>query len=373
MHTRINRNFLWGGLGDGFKHHLVGWNTVCRPIANGGLGIRRVAVTNRALLGKWLWRSRGSHGCGLWKGIMSGRDHFFLHTEVVPGQGDRILFWHDSWSGMTPLKSLFPVMFSCSSDKSASLASLLIRSGEGANRVWNFSFIRDFNDWEMEEVLSFLNLIHSKIPSHEGPDVMKWKLRQHGRFEVKSFYQALIGQSTTHFPWKAIWKVKAPRRVAFFVWSAAWGKILTCDNLMRRGYSLAGWCCMCRKGWETGDHLLIHCVVATDLWSAVLRSFGVCWVFPNSIKDLVYGWFNSFGKHDSAIWNLVPLCLMWTVWRERNQRTFEDLEQSTSKLVELFFGLLFDWARVGGLTPMNSLADFSTSLCFSCIRSSGSL
>jgi hypothetical protein len=202
---------------------------------------------------------------------------------------------------------------------------------------------------------------------------MKWTLRQHGRFEVKSFYQALIGQSNTHFPWKTIWRVKAPRRVAFFVWTAAWGKILTCDNLMWRGYSLAGWCCMCRKGWETGDHLLIHCVLASDLWSAVLKSFGVCWVFPNSIMDLLYGWFNSFGKSDSEIWNLVPLCLLWTVWRERNHRTFDDMEHSTSKLVELFFGLLFDWARVGGLTPMNSLADCVASLCFTCIPSSGSL
>uniref|UniRef100_A0A2N9J5V1 Reverse transcriptase domain-containing protein n=1 Tax=Fagus sylvatica TaxID=28930 RepID=A0A2N9J5V1_FAGSY len=172
---KLQRNFLWGGLGDGFKHHLVGWNTVCRPIANGGLGIGRVAVTNRDLLGKWLWRfgreenhlwrrvivakyelegggwsslePRGFHGCGLWKGIMLGRDHFFLHTEMVPGQGDRILFWHDSWFGMTPLKSLFPVMFSCSSDKSASLASLLSRSGEGGegDKDCLISLLGDFN------------------------------------------------------------------------------------------------------------------------------------------------------------------------------------------------------------------------------------
>ena len=197
-------NFLWGGLGDGFKHHLVGWNIVCHLIASGGLGIRRVAVTNRTLLGKWMWRfgreethlwrrvivakyglegggwssikPKGSHGCGLWKGIMLGWDLFFQHVELVPGYGDMILFWHDTWCGVTPLKSLFPVLFSCSSNKSASLESLLSRLVEGDGRVWNFSFIRDFNDWEMDEVLSFFNLIHSKIPSHEGPDVMKWTL-----------------------------------------------------------------------------------------------------------------------------------------------------------------------------------------------------
>ena len=225
----------------------------------------------------------------------------------------------------------------------------------------------------MEEVLSFFNLIHSKIPNNEGADVMKCTLSKRGRFEAKSFYQTLIGKSAIHFPWKAIWRVKAPRRVAFFVWTAAWGKILTCDNLMKRGYSLAGWCCMCRNGWETGVHLLLHCSMASDLWSAVLRSFGVCWVLPNSIRDLLYGWYNCFGKHDSEIWNLVPLCLFWTVWRKRNHRTFDDIEHSTSKLVELFFGLLFDWARIGGLTPLNSLADFVLSLCFTCNSSSGSV
>uniref|UniRef100_A0A2N9FZT4 Reverse transcriptase domain-containing protein n=1 Tax=Fagus sylvatica TaxID=28930 RepID=A0A2N9FZT4_FAGSY len=304
---KLQCNFLWDGLGDGFKYHLVGWNIVCRPIANGGLGIRKVVMTNRAFLGKWLWRF--------------GREENHLWRRVIVATYGLDM---GGWFSLKPR-----VMFSCSSDKSASLASVLSRSDEGAQRVWNFSFIQDFNDWEMDEVLTFFNLIHSKIPRHEGPDVMKWSLRQHGRFGSKSFYQALIGQSNIHFPWKAIWRVKAPRRVAFFVWTVAWGKILTCDNLMRRGYSLAGWCCMCRNGWETWDHLLLHCVQASFLWSAVLRSFGVCWVFPNSIKDL-YGWFNSFGKHESEIWNLVPLCLLWTVWRERNQRIFDDMEHSPS-------------------------------------------
>ena len=30
---KLQCDFLWGGLGDGFKHHLVNWSTVCSPIA----------------------------------------------------------------------------------------------------------------------------------------------------------------------------------------------------------------------------------------------------------------------------------------------------------------------------------------------------
>ena len=30
------------------------------------------------------------------------------------------------------------------------------------------------------------------------------------------------------------------------------------------------------------------------------------------------------GKHSSDIWKMVPLSLMWTIWREHNRHTFED-------------------------------------------------
>ena len=44
--------------------------------------------------------------------------------------------------------------------------------------------------------------------------------------------------------------------------------------------------------------------------------------------DTLFGWWNWPGKHVSSIWNLAPLCLMWCLWRERNMRTFEDMESS---------------------------------------------
>ena len=70
--------------------------------------------------------------------------------------------------------------------------------------------------------------------------------------------------------------------------------------------------------------------------------------------------------HHSDIWNLAPLCLMWTVWLERNSRTFEDVLCSTDQLLEKFANSLFDWLRVWGFSTADSVTDFiAFCFCFS--------
>ena len=50
---KIQRDFLWVGIGEGKKFHLINWHQVCQPLKSGGLGFRNIRVFNRALLGKW--------------------------------------------------------------------------------------------------------------------------------------------------------------------------------------------------------------------------------------------------------------------------------------------------------------------------------
>lgn len=107
-----------------------------------------------------------------------------------------------------------------------------------------------------------------------------------------------------------------------FGYPVAWNKILTCDNLIKQGFSLVGWCCLCRCSGETLDHLLIHCDIAYVLWSLVFRIFGIHWMLLRRVIDLLFGWRNCFRKHSSEIWNFVALCLMWLLWKEQNGHIF---------------------------------------------------
>ncbi len=121
-----------------------------------------------------------------------------------------------------------------------------------------------------------------------------------------------------------------------------------------------GWCCMCLCSRETDDHLLLYCDVASRLWSRLFKVIGV--QRAGMIAALLFRWWNSLGKHSSEIWNLVPLCLKWTLWQECHSCTFEDTERSWADLESAFFWTLYDWSRAWGLTHSHSILDFILSL-----------
>ena len=69
---KLKRYFLWGGLGEEKRFHLLRGDKVCLPLQNGGLAIKNLRLFNQALLGKWIWRF-GSGRDLLWRKVIEAK------------------------------------------------------------------------------------------------------------------------------------------------------------------------------------------------------------------------------------------------------------------------------------------------------------
>ena len=254
---KIQREFLWSGGSLVKKIHLVNWKTVCTEKKKGGLGLRRFSILNKALMCKWCWRFanerdclwrkvirskfgedyggwssgdiKGGFGVGLWKEIRKEWIYLFQNTNFALGNGSRISFWKDAWCGEEALRLTFPNLFRLTAQKNAKAADLWNReSGEGG---WNPIFLRSFNDWEMEEVDRFLQILCRKQINPLMEDKILFKGSRNDGFLVKIMYRVLDCSPQVEFPSCSIWNPVIPPKLGFFAWEASWGRVLTLDQL----------------------------------------------------------------------------------------------------------------------------------------------
>ena len=122
---------------------------------------------------------------------------------------------------------------------------------------------------------------------------------------------------------------------------------------------MANRCFLCLSEVETVDHLLLHYVKTGVLWNLVFSLFGVAWVLSCSVKETLLGWHGAFvGKTRKKAWQMTPLCIFWSVWKERNLLAFGNEELSLHRLKYSFVCNLWSWVRASVVLSPSSLVSF---------------
>ncbi|RVX11912.1 hypothetical protein CK203_009681 [Vitis vinifera] len=94
------------------KVHLINWETVCTQKEKGGLGLRKIILLNKVLLGKWVWRFAIEKD-NLWKKVLLvkyDQEGFGWRTNEVRGTvslEEDSIFWKGGGSGIFGVKDAY--------------------------------------------------------------------------------------------------------------------------------------------------------------------------------------------------------------------------------------------------------------------------
>lgn len=94
-------------------------------------------------------------------------------------------------------------------------------------------------------------------------------LESNKSFSVKLAYLGMKNTPAIGFNIHRLWKYKVAPRIKVFAWLTYHNRILTADNLARRGWHLPSICFLCKRTCETVHHLFSECVIMLELYKEV--------------------------------------------------------------------------------------------------------
>eukprot|EP00253_Pinus_taeda_P003775 PITA_03775 len=103
-----------------------------------------------------------------------------------------------------------------------------------------------------------------------------------------------------------------------------------------RSLNLAGGCQLCEAQEETMEHLLNNCIFTSWLWDTFATIFQQTNKDRGSIVNTLNNWRHNFSDYEflGSAWALTPSFIIWTVWKERNNRIFKNEKSSSQCLFE---------------------------------------
>lgn len=197
---------------------------------------------------------------------------------------------------------------------------------------WDYA-TRCWSGWNMELLpyhlapfsTIFLNALHGRAPrSLVDKDVRGWGDSQYT--VCKGF--KLLQENRSSFPcsklWKTEWHPDGMTKINSFILLLAHCKVLTAENLRKKGILGPSWCALFRQHKESIQHLFVHCSDAKMTWSLALGDLFFLVNWPSDVKYFFTSWEKNYRgsfQHKPGfkrLWMVFPKYLCWTIWLARN-------------------------------------------------------
>ncbi|XP_022014453.1 uncharacterized protein LOC110913945 [Helianthus annuus] len=352
------RRFLWAQRNNIKGKAKVKWSRVCKPKAEGGLGVRRVVDMNNALMVAHIWslltlreslwvkwmhayriQDRSFWDIPLrgnvrwsWRKMLNLRPIIQQHVWVKLGDGSKTLVWFDKWDNVCPLSSF--------------ITPRMIRDA-GFTRNMTVANMCDQGEWRWPTswVQRFPALLNLPIVNLDEAvqDKVLWRTRSG---DLMEYCAAIVWDDIRliydEVPWSGIvWFTQSIPRHSFFMWLLVNRKLKTQDVMSK--WSASGnvnfnllCCSLCTAGPDSHDHLFFECSYATQIWNGVKEKANMGQV-RNSLDEILDHLVQRSNSKKAlhVIGKLTVGAAAYFVWQERNQRLFSNKKRTPAQLIEV--------------------------------------
>ncbi|KAJ9544912.1 hypothetical protein OSB04_024619 [Centaurea solstitialis] len=344
------RNFLWAQGGNAQGKCRLSWDSVCRPIHCGGLGIRKLSIWNRALVSRHLW-DIATKRASLWVDwihLHYIRNGTVWNINVKPwwswlirklfdirplvkrfifsklGDGLSTMAWSDWWVCNGPLSDLIPYrqFTALGVTRDSNVREVLQACGSS----WPATWIERCPDLQPID-------LPTVVP--DTADTLCWRSLDGcmSDFTVSVAYLDMHGNAL-ELPWtNSIWfKGNIPKH-AFCMWLAFQGRLPTQDRLHWKHDPPDLKCFLCGNALDSHDHLFFSgCAFSLEIWRTIKKD--VClYGFPENWNSIVMELTRNH-KHLRLEQKLALQASVYHIWRERNRRLFGHGAKPSIKIVQ---------------------------------------
>ena len=322
------RSFFWkGGKQNERKIPLISWETIGKPLLEGGLNFKNIGHQNVAMAAKTIWRiiapKPGWAQLALWKKYLRGsrlrclenefqaqnpslikHNSSFLklctkagplirdHSYWILGNGRRINIWSDCIMNREPLEN-----------RIATRDLRTWMNNNGLRTLWDISLWHEetWAGWKAVEVSDHLRRdwtmlteqLNGLAPTQRRKQDRKGWGTQNSGYTVAMGYRKLTEKPHVPpdpAPWHGVWCTPSWPKTDYFAWQLCHEKILTHDILQRKGIQGSSICPLCKEKSETAAHIMLECSFSKRIWGFFVQNLNSNPLFPSSIVEIFSKW-----------------------------------------------------------------------------------
>ncbi|GJY13625.1 RNA-directed DNA polymerase, eukaryota, reverse transcriptase zinc-binding domain protein [Tanacetum coccineum] len=323
------------------------------PKHQGGLGLKDLAIWNKAMIVKHLWyiamdkkslwvkwvntvKLKGKSIWAVneeindswgWKNILRIRDEVRQFMVMKVGNGENTSVIYDNWCNAGALQTF--------------ITNRDIYNGRfDVNTVVKEIVSNGICEWPTEWTEKFpcLNLCKEIRLDNNMKDKLVWRSRsgKESMFSVSQAYDELKGREEEVKWANLIWFSQNIPKHSFILWMAILNKLSTQDKIRGWGSYDMMVCSLCNQDADSHQHPFFKCQYADKFWSMAKSKLGI-----NS-TDMEWNEFICYASKlyngnsiQSVIRRLGIAACVYLLWQERNGRIFRSEKRSPNELFEV--------------------------------------